>query len=190
MASGFVAESRAALRLDVLPIAAAWNVQGDATELGNTVRQLFGVTLPDTNGSIASDAILALWLGPRSWLLVQADAEGPLQAAAFDASRDRLHHERGALFDLTASRVAFRITGAAAATLLAKGCPLDFHSRVFVDGACAQSVFGHVTGLFYRPPGTDALVMMVARSFARDAWKMLTEAAAQYEAETLPTGLP
>lgn len=190
MASGFVADARTALRIDVLPIVAAWNVQGDATQLGNTVRQLFGVALPDANGSTASDAILALWLGPRSWLLVQADAEGPLQPAAFDTFRDRVNHERGALFDLTASRVAFRITGAAAATLLAKGCPLDFHPRVFGEGACAQSVFGHVTALFYRPPGTDALVMMIARSFARDVWKMLAEATAQYDADMLPGGLP
>ena len=69
--------------------------------------------------------------------------------------------------------------------MLAKGCPLDFHPRAFAEGACAQSVFGHVNALFYRRAASSAFTMMVARSLARDAWRALCVSAAQYGYDVL-----
>jgi heterotetrameric sarcosine oxidase gamma subunit len=73
--------------------------------------------------------------------------------------------------------VAYAVTGARAAALLAARCPLDFHVGAFPVGTCAQSLLGHVGALYYRRDAED-FVVMVARSYARDAWDALCVSAA------------
>ena len=165
-------------------IAAAWNVQGNparAPFLAGAQR-LFAVALPLVpNTTSRGAAWAALWLGPESWLLVaRAESTVMPQLGASTAQRDALNEAGGALFDLSASRVAFTIGGKHAATVLAKGCPLDFHSCAFPAGQCAQSLLGRVNALIYRPDETPTYTLMVARSFARDVWRTLCLSAAQY----------
>jgi sarcosine oxidase subunit gamma len=121
--------------------------------------------------------LTALWLGPASWLLV---AGGTSPLTDINAKRDAFNAAGGALFDVSASRVAWRVSGPHAATVLAKGCPLDLHPRAFAVRTCAQSVYGHINALFIREDDPASFTVMVARSFARDAWHTLTTAAAQY----------
>lgn len=170
--------------------AGAWNVQGDSRrpEFAAAVLGMFALALPaQPNTTARNGALTALWLGPRSWLLVALREPA---VADFDAKRDALNAAGGALFDVSASRVGWTIGGTHAATVLAKSCPLDFHPRVFIEGMCAQSVLGHVNALYYRRPQTPAqqptsnqdsqFALLVARSFARDAWRTLCLSAAQY----------
>jgi sarcosine oxidase subunit gamma len=167
-------------------IAAAWNVQGDPArpEFADDVWRLFGVALPQApNTTAASDALTALWLGPTSWLLVAGSAS-PL--ADFAATREALNARGGALFDLTASRVAWTISGAHAATVLATSCPLDLHPRAFAAGTCAQSVLGHINALIVKRDLTPTFTVLVARSFARDVWHALCLSAAQHGYDVTP----
>ena len=167
-------------------IAAAWNVQGDAANASftaETTRLLGVVPMPAPNTVTRSEALSALWLGPRSWLLV---AGGASPLGDFAAKRDALNAAGAALFDVGAGRVAWTISGAHAATVLAKGCPLDFHPRAFPPGTCAQSLYGHVAMLIVRHDDASAFTFMVARSYADDLWHTLLEAAAQYGVELRP----
>jgi len=160
-------------------IACAWNAQGDArsARFADQARRLFGVALPLSPGTIArNEAATALWFGPASWLLLSPLASSPF--ADFDAKREALGAAGGALFDVTASRIAWTISGPHADSVLAKSCPLDFDQRAFAPGTCAQSLLGHVPALFVRSDA--AFTVLVGRSFARDVWRALTEAAAQY----------
>ncbi|MEP6657382.1 MAG: sarcosine oxidase subunit gamma family protein [Betaproteobacteria bacterium] len=182
---------RAPLTLVEAAITTAWNVQGDPTRAPfiDEVEQLFGVRLPTAaNTTAKGGALLALWLGPRSWLLMHAaGAESSSSLMDFEEKRDALNARGGALFDVSASRVAFTLRGAHAATVLAQHCPLDFHLRAFPLGGCAQSLFGHVNALFHRPEATS-FTMMVARSFTRDAWETLRVSAAQDGRDLTPPG--
>ena len=136
-------------------IASAWNVQGDPS----------GIDLPRQPNTVARSGDTAVfWLGPRSWLVF---GKAPGIAG-------------GAMFDVSASRVAFVIEGANAATVLAKHCPLDFHPSQFAPGSCAQSLFGQVNALYYRHANRDAFTLFVARSFRQDALHHLETSAAQY----------
>lgn len=171
------------LTLQEVTIAAAWNLQGDPNNLAflEQARLLFGISLPTKpNGMREADLLTSIWLGPMSWLLV---AGGPLSVAHpltdFSGKRDAVNAARGALFDVSASRVAWRIGGPRASTLLASGCPLDFHPSAFANASCAQSLFGHVGSLVCRGAAGD-FTLFVARSFARDVWSMLGEAGAQH----------
>lgn len=166
--------------------AGAWNVQGDAhaPAFADEVRRLFDVALPVApNTTTRTPTLTALWLGPASWLLVWAGKAAPEN---FDLCRDALNAVGGALFDVTASRVAWTVAGAHAATVLAKNCPLDFHPRAFPESACAQSLFAHMNALVYRRAASPVFTLMVARSLARDAWLRLCRSAAAYGYDVLP----
>lgn len=166
-------------------IAAAWNVQGDGTRppFAESVHRLFGLALPTApNTTTRNTALTALWLGATSWLLVASDAAALVD---FTAKRDALTAASGALFDVTASCAGWTIAGPRATTVLATGCPLDFHPRAFAAGTCAQSVFGHVNTLFYRRDASS-FTLIVARSYARGVWRALCQAAAQHGYDVLP----
>ena len=166
--------------------AAAWNVQGDARrpEFVARVSGLFAVPLPIApNTTARNESRIALWLGPASWLVIESNVSNP---AEYETRRDALNAAGGALFDVSASRVAWTVAGTHAATILAKACPLDFHPRAFAEGACAQSVFGRVNALFYRRAAAPVFTLMVARSFARDAWRTLCLSAAAFGYDVLP----
>jgi len=142
----------------VRELAVAWNVQGTGA-----TRTLLGFDLPEKPNTLAAHgSALALWLGPRSWLVLLEHAP-----CAFAQARDALNAAGGALFDVSASRVAFT----ASAEALAKGCPLDFGA--FPPRACAQSVFAGVNVLLYRLGDAPELTLLVARSFARDLARLL-----------------
>jgi sarcosine oxidase subunit gamma len=169
-------------------IGAAWNIQGDPARsaFAEEARRLFALSLPLTpNTTASSGALTAMWLGPTSWLLI---AGAPLSSTHpltdYPAKRDALNGADGALFDVSASRVAWSLAGPKATTVLAKGCPLDFHRRAFPVGGCAQSFFGHVNALFRRHDD-DIFTLLVARSFSRNVWSELCEAGAQYGYEVL-----
>jgi sarcosine oxidase subunit gamma len=161
-------------------IATAWNVQGDraSASLGAEVQRIARVVLPAApNTTSTGQGVVALWLGPQSWLLVAADAA---TLGDFAAARNALNVAGGALFDVSASRVAYVVDGPRAADVLAAGCPLDFDRRVFGAGQCRQSLYGRVPALFYRHGQPPACTVLVARSFARDSWHSLCTAAAPY----------
>lgn len=167
-------------------IAAAWNIQGNAARaaFSDEIQRSFGVALPVAPNTVAkADAITTLWLGPMSWLLV---AGGASPLVDFNPKRDALNVAGGALFDLSAGRAAWTISGPHAATVLAKGCPLDFHPRAFVPGTCAQSLLGQVNALFVKENEAPTFTVMIARSFARDVLHALRESAAQYGYEVRP----
>jgi sarcosine oxidase subunit gamma len=161
----------------------SWMVQGDAARAPFAMQcvRLFDLDLPRGPNTTAYGASwTALWLGPRSWLLIADPQVDPLPPGAFLAARDALIEHGGALFDTSASRVAFAVSGARAATVLAKNCPIDLHASVFSAGSCAQTVLGHINVLLYKPDTTTMIIVMVARSFARDVWRALCTSSAQY----------
>jgi sarcosine oxidase subunit gamma len=176
----------ARLVLGELTLAGAWNVQGKpaGSTLVDEVQAMIGVRLPlAPNTMNRTDAIAALWLGPESWLLV---ARGASPRPDIAAARVSINAAGGAMFDVSAGRVAYAVTGANAEALLAARCPLDFHADAFPVGSCAQSLFGHVGALYYRR-GAEDFVVMVARSYARDAWHSLCVSAAAGGYDVAPT---
>jgi sarcosine oxidase subunit gamma len=183
--SGHYGASATGLSIAEATIATAWNVQGGASRSGfvDLARGLFGVDLPTgVNSTARSESLAALWLGPASWLLV---AGGSSTLTNFAAKRDALNEQGGALFDVTASRVAWELAGPRAADVLAKACPLDLHPRAFPTGACAQSVYGHVNVLVEKRSDEPAFTLLVARSFSSDVHRSIGAAAMQYGFDAL-----
>ncbi len=64
--------------------------------------------------------------------------------------------------------------------MLAKGCPIDFHPRVFRAGHCAQSTYGKANVLVHQTSDAPAYDIYVERSFADYLWACLEDAAEEY----------
>jgi len=180
-----------AVTLRELVITTAWNVHGDLTHPPFRVaaESALGVALPPRpNSTLVAADWAALWVGPRSWLVIANPSPAAATLERFVATRDALNAAGGALFDVSASRVAFAICGRDAAAVLSKTCPLDLHPRAFPAGTCAQSVAGHIAALLYKADDAPTFVVMVARSMAGDAWGALCAAAGERGYAVLPAG--
>ena len=131
-------------------IATAWNVQGDAARSRpSTTRcgELFGARAAGrAEHDRAGRALTALWLGPRSWLLVAAD-----EPAIADFARDATRSTPPAVRCSTSRRAASHGPSPARSDnrprerMSARFPPARVRRR-----SCAQSVLGHVNALFYR----------------------------------------
>ena len=166
----------------------AWNIRGNPARSSfvSEAERLLGLALPlQPNTSTRVDETALLWLGPRSWLLLAATGSA---WNGFEVTRNALNAAGGALFDVSASYVGWVVSGSAAACALNKGCPLDLHPRAFPAGHCAQSMMGHIAALFYRPDESPTFTVLVARSFAADAWADLSASAASLAGAAPRTG--
>jgi sarcosine oxidase subunit gamma len=131
--------------------------------------------------SAAKAQIAALWLGPDEWLVTCPAHDVPRLVGAL---REALADVHAAITDVTDGRVAFRVAGPNARDVLAKGCPLDLHPRVFPVGSCAQSLLGKATVLIHlledQTEGGPGFDLHVARSFADYLWLWLEDAGREY----------
>ena len=145
-------------------------------EFPAAARSALGCALPLTPGtSAAGTACTVLWLGPDAWLLVGDDAK---------KLNESLPIAGGFLTDVSHGRAALRIKGPRARELLAKGCSLDLHPRVFQPEQCAQSSLAHI-GVLLHLREDDGFDLYCARSYAQHMWHGLTEAASEYGYEVV-----
>lgn len=127
------------------------------------------------NTAAETNRATVLWLAPDRWLLVApGDDPGGLEETL------RARAPGCAVVDVSHGRTVLRLHGSAVRAVLAKGCPVDLHSRVFGPGHCAQSHLGPVNGLVHALGGGKAIDVYVARGLAVSFWEWLTEAAAEY----------
>ena len=146
----------------------------------------FGFALPAAANTTAGDAdTIALWLGPDEWWLVVPGPDPEAGPALAEKLRAALTGHFAAVTEVGESRTCIRVSGPSARALLQKGCPLDFHPRVFTAGACAQSILakaGVTLHLFADETVTEGPIfdIYVLRSFAEYLWAWLEDAGAEY----------
>lgn len=137
-----------------------------------------GAPLPaEPNTVTRAGALTLCWLGPDEWLLAgEPDKASELTALLSDA----LGEEDGSVVDVSAHRTTIRLSGARARDVLAHGCPLDLHPRVFGAGQCAQTMLARTGVLLIADD--DGYRILVRSSFARYLASWLLDAAVEYHA--------
>ena len=150
----------------------------------DAVRRATGVPLPAQANTVASgNNLAAMWLGPDEWLIVgPPNSQGAVGACLAEA----LAGARCAIVDVTDGFTALRIGGPMAPDLLAMGCPLDLHPRVFGPNRCARSHLARTQVIVHRieePAGFD---VHVERSQADYLWTWLGTAGAPYGVAVAP----
>jgi len=152
------------------------NVQGDSRSalFRRAVRQVFNVDPPEAPNTVSTGPThAALWLGPHEWLL---ESNEPRLASAERSLRARLQDEPASVVDVSSGYTVLELAGTRVREILQKGCPLDLHPRVFGIGRCARSHF-FKAGIILRRLGENAYELIVRRSFADYAVRMLLDAA-------------
>ena len=156
-------------------------VRGSGGDFHARAAHVLGVPLPTwANTTWRQPECVALWLGPDEWLirLPLAGAE-----ACATALRATLAAEHAAVVNVSDRACVLRLSGRASRAVLAQGCPLDLHPRVFVPGTCAQSHYLKAAILIDQVDAVPTYDVHTPRSCARYLWQLLVEAAWECELE-------
>jgi sarcosine oxidase subunit gamma len=149
---------------------------------GEAVRSVLGAVLgaapsAEPNAATSSATTSLLWIGPQRWLIVEPEQPGRDLAQLL---RGALGPAQAAVTDTGSGRTVWRLSGPHVRDVLAKGSGIDFHTRAFPPGRCAQGLLGHAASLFHAVDAAPSFDLYVARSFGLTVWEWLTEAAAEF----------
>ncbi|SET12167.1 sarcosine oxidase subunit gamma [Geodermatophilus poikilotrophus] len=147
--------------------------------VGAEASAALGVDLPTApNTWVPTGTGRAVWLGPDEWLLTSTtetpeELEARVRAAVLPLG--------GSATDVSAQRIGLRLTGARVRDVLAKGCSIDLHPRVFGRGSSAQTTLGQAgVVLLALSDSADDHVVLVRSSFAGYLADWLLDAALEF----------
>ena len=118
------------------------------------------------------------WLGPDEWLVVSSPETREGVADRLEEALSGLHV---AVNDISSGQTIIRLRGPRARDLLSKGCPLDYHPRVFGAGQCAQSHIGKSNALIIQVDDEPTYDIIVRRSFADYLARWLLHSGMEYD---------
>ena len=119
-----------------------------------------------------------LWSGPAQWLAVSVRPQMPAELASELAGM-------AAVTDQTDARAVLRLNGPHVRDVLAKGCPVDLHERVFRRGDTILTAIGGIGVQIWWADVDDAVHLAVPRSMAGSFWSWLLPSAQEFGVEVL-----
>ncbi|EJO54195.1 sarcosine oxidase subunit gamma [Burkholderia multivorans] len=152
-------------------------LRGNGAKFEAAVQRVLGLALPRQSGSRAvAGERAAWWMGPDEWLIQSTE---DMAVDLEHALRDALTGQHYAVVDVSSGYTVIDIAGTHVREVLASGCPLDLHRRVFADGQCASTHF-FKAGITLCRDGDARFQVIVRRSFAEYCCLMLLDAAEPY----------
>jgi len=144
----------------------------------SAAKTVLGVGLPLAPNTMADAGVYQIaWAGPDEWMIYAADgAQQPLIGKLRSGFAD-MH---AAVVDVSDYYTVIRLAGPRARDLLAKGCPLDLHPRVFSQGQCAGSVFLKATTRIHCIDDAPVFDLQIRWSFADYLWDNLVHGAEEW----------
>lgn len=163
-----------------IPFVGLVNLRGSvksATFLA-AVRDTVGVEPPTRPNTVAQGAACCvMWLAPDEWLVRSEAAPGADLQYRLSAA---LGEEFSAATDQSSGYSVIRLSGPHAGKVLSKGCPMDLHPREFAYGQCAQTLYFKTGILLRKLEEEGAWEIVVRRSFADSAARMLIDSMKEY----------
>ena len=136
-------------------------------------KNALGIVLPvEPCTSIANDVLRLVWAGPDDWFVIGPKGQG---AALAERLRGALAGQHHAVTDVSSGYTVLHLSGASVREVLAQGCPLDLHPRVFQPGMAAGSHFFKAGLWLWRIDAAPAFEALVRRSFMGYVQLMLNE---------------
>jgi sarcosine oxidase subunit gamma len=159
------------------PFMTLLTLRGNSATFHAAVQRVIGFALPkQCGGRTVAGERAALWMGPDEWLIQSTED----MAADLDRNlREALEGQHFAVVDVSSGYTVIDITGTHVREVLASGCPLDLHRRVFADGHCASTHY-FKAGITLCRDGDSRFQIIVRRSFAECSCLMLLDAAQPY----------
>ncbi|AOK08219.1 sarcosine oxidase subunit gamma [Burkholderia sp. AU28942] len=154
------------------------NVRGELADPAfvSAFERVVGCLPPSVPNTVARGAEYdVLWLGPDEWLV---RSNGPVQAGVLEARlAEAVQGSYAAAVDVGSGYTVVEVTGERVRDVIARGCPLDLHPRVFKQGQCAQSHY-FKSPITLIATGDDTFEIVVRRSFADYFVRIMLDAAA------------
>jgi sarcosine oxidase, subunit gamma len=155
-------------------------LRGDADDeaFRSAVTGATAVALPrEPTTAAVSGSRSILWMGPDEWLVVAPpDARDSLPAALAGA----LEGQHAAAVEVGESMTVIALSGPRARDVLAKGCTIDLHPRVFDPGRVVRTLLAKVGIILHQTDEAPTFEVYVHRSFADYAWRWLEDAGLEY----------
>lgn len=175
-----LATAGAAFRLNERPFLELVNVRGDTRDAAfmQAMESVLGCRPPEKANTIArGNGYDLLWLGPDEWLVRSATAHDATRSAPLQAKLGAAFAGVfAAVVDIGSGYTVLEISGTRTREVLARGCPLDLHPKLFGEGQCAQSHYFKAS-MTLVPTGANSFDIVVRRSFADYFVKMMLDAA-------------
>lgn len=190
--TGFQHGRPEAVLLAEQPFIGLVNLRGDprSASFVDVVRSTIGAAPPTQPNTVAhGQNACIMWLAPDEWLARTPPDTAPETVQWATAGADLAHRieaalgeEFSAVTDQSSGFSVLHLSGPHARAVLSKGCPLDLHPRVFGLGQCAQSHYFKASVLLRRIEldGAEAWEVIVRRSFADSAARMMIDAMEEY----------
>lgn len=142
------------------------------------VKKVLGVDVPVTPNTMAEAGIYQIaWVSADQWVVYTADgAQKPL----IEKLQTALAGIHAAIVDVSDYYTVIRIGGDRARDVLAKGCPLDLHPRVFGQGQCAGTLFLKSTIRIHCIDNAPVFDIQIRWSFADYLWQSLVRGAEEW----------
>ncbi|GII28981.1 sarcosine oxidase subunit gamma [Planotetraspora mira] len=167
------------LRIAEIPFLTQINLRVDPkSRAAADIGLALGAPLPTEPGTCTSAGADVLWMGPDEWLVV-----GPVGDGLEETIRTAAGTAHVGITDVSAQRTVVAVDGPRSRDLLAHGCALDLHPRVFGPGRCAQTMLARAQ-VVLAAREDDGFRVFVRSSFAGYLADWLLDAAAEY----LPEG--
>jgi sarcosine oxidase subunit gamma len=149
------------------------------------VAEYLGVALPTAPSTyVESETATAIWLGPDEWLITS-----PFRTPEeLETGLRQAIGVGGTVVDVSAQRTTLRLRGEHVRDLLAGGCSVDLHPRVFGRGAAVQTLLGQAGIVLLALDNTGTQYEVVVRSsFAGYLTSWLLDAAIEYRTDEYRT---
>lgn len=136
--------------------------------MARAVKAATGLGLPGQRAILSEGARAVAWMSPDELLILCPHAGAAALAAQMAAA---LAGEHALAVDVSDARARFRISGAGAREVLAKGAPVDLSPGVFGQGEIRRTRLGQVAAAFWMS-GPEAFDLVCFRSVGDyvEAW--------------------
>lgn len=120
--------------------------------------------------SVADEVHRIVWVGPDDWFVVGPKGQAGAIEAGLRNGLAGIHH---AVTDVSGGYTVLHLSGRPVREVLAQGCPLDLHPRVFQPGSSAGSHFFKTSVWLWQTDAAPVYEVLVRSSFMGYFWLML-----------------
>jgi len=151
-------------------------LSGQAPQIHGIFRQTTDLELPRGPKRVAAKGLSLIGTAPGQWLAV---AEDESSRQMLDTLAKQLVGH-AAITEQSHSKVVIRISGARTRDVMAKGCSLDLHPRVFKPDDAATTAVALIDCQLWQIDDVPSYDLAVPSSFAESFWSWLTASAEEF----------
>jgi heterotetrameric sarcosine oxidase gamma subunit len=157
--------------------------KGQIDGLKASVRDAYGVALPEGSTTASGENVMFIGTGPGQWFAVSE------ALANEDLATDLAAKLKGlaSVADQSSGLGVLRFSGPRARDVLAKGLAIDLDPRAFPAGSAATSTLSNMSVLIWREGDAESFDIVLFRSVAESFWHWLSASAAEYGCEVVTT---